>query len=246
VTLTLEAIAAHLGALEETLIYKLLDRSQFGGNAGAYQPGQSQFRPHEASSLFELRLHHQETLDTLFGRYLIPEERPFHLGLPPARRTPPAKDTGLVIDDLETINVTGAIREAYLKLLPRLAGETDDGQWGSAVEHDVICLQALSRRIHYGALYVAESKYSGAPERFAAMIAAHDDLGLMAAITRVEQEERVLARVQEKVKTVQSVSDPALRRLVDPALIVDFFRSTIIPLTKEGELRYLYQRKPGV
>jgi hypothetical protein len=33
-----------------------------------------------------------------------------------------------------------------------------------------------------------------------------------------------------------------LRRLVDPETIVEFFRSTIIPLTKDGEIRYLYQR----
>lgn len=244
--LRLEVIAAHLAGLEETLIYKLLDRAQFAGNPGAYKPGQSHFKPNEAASLFELRLHHQEKLDTLFGRYLIPEERPFHVGLPAPRRVPPLPETGLVIQDYETVNVTGPIRTEYLKVLPSLCGEGDDGQWGSSVEHDVICLQALARRIHYGSLYVGESKYREAPDRFAAMVAACDDPGLLAAITRAEVEEKVLARVREKVEAVQSVSDPALRRLVDPAVVVDFFRTAIIPLTKEGELRYLYQRKPGV
>ena len=245
-TLKLETIASHLAGLEETLIYKLLDRAQFAGNPGAYRPGQSRFRPHEVSSLFELRLHHQEKLDTLFGRYLIPEERPFYLALPPPRRVPTQGETGLVIQDLETVNVTGPIRTDYLAMLPGLCGDGDDGQWGSSVEHDVICLQALSRRIHYGALYVGESKYREAPEKFAALVAAGDDSGLMAAITRAAVEETVLSRVMAKVKAVQSVSDPALRRLVNPGVIVDFFRSTIIPLTKEGEIHYLYQRKPGV
>ena len=244
--LHLEVIASHLAGLEETLIYKLLDRAQFAGNPGAYKPGQSRFRPNEAASLFELRLHHQEKLDTLFGRYLIPEERPFHLGLPAPRRVPPAGETGLVIQDYETVNVTGPIRTDYLRMLASLCGDKDDGQWGSSVEHDVICLQALARRIHYGALYVGESKYQEAPEKFAAMVASEDDIGLLAAITRAEVEEKVLARVKAKVEAVQSVSDPALRRLVEPAVIVDFFRITIIPLTKEGEIRYLYQRKPGV
>ena len=114
------------------------------------------------------------------------------------------------------------------------------------MEHDVICLQALARRIHYGSLYVGESKYQEAPDRFAAMVSAGDDPGLLAAITRAEVEERVLARVKAKVEAVQSVSDPALRRLVDPSVVVDFFRTAIIPLTKEGELRYLHQRKPAV
>lgn len=241
-TLRLETIAAHLAGLEETLIYKLLDRAQFAGNPGAYRPGQSRFRPNEVASLFELRLQHQEKLDTLFGRYLIPEERPFCVGLPPSRRVPPQAASGLVIRDLETVNVTGPIRGDYLALLPRLCGDEDDGQWGSAVEHDVICLQALARRIHYGALYVGESKYREAPEKFDALVAAGDDPGILAAITRAEVEEKVLSRVKAKVQAVQSVSDPTLRRLVDPQLLVEFFRATIIPLTKEGEVRYLYQR----
>jgi len=242
VTLQLDTIAAHLAGLEETLIYKLLDRAQFAGNAGAYQPGQSRFQPPETASLFELRLLYQETLDTQFGRYRIPEERPFHLGLPTPRRVPVQSETGLVIHDLETVNVTGPIRQLYLEVLPRLSGTGDDGQWGSSVEHDVICLQALARRIHYGALYVGESKFREDPERYAALVAARDDGAISEAITRVEVEERVLARVKAKVEAVQSVSDPALRRVVDPGTIVDFFRTAIIPLTKDGEIRYLYQR----
>lgn len=241
-TLRLETIASRLAGLEETLIYKLLDRAQFAGNPGAYAPGQSGFVPFEADSLFDLRLRFQETLDTQFGRYRIPEERPFHLDVPAPRRVPPQAETGLVIDDLEAINVSPWIRSAYLELVPRLCGPTDDGHWGSSVEHDVICLQALGRRIHYGSLYVAESKYREAPETFAGLVQRRDDAGIMKLITRVEVEEKILARVRAKVEAIQSVSDPALRRLVDPEVVVDFFRSSIIPLTKRGEIAYLYQR----
>ncbi len=242
VKLALDVIASRLAGLEETLIYKLLDRAQFAGNAGAYQPGQSRFTPAEPSSLFELRLRFQETLDTQFGRYQIPEERPFHSGLPPSRRAMVVGDTGLTISDFETVNVTGAIRQAYLELIPSLCGTGDDAQWGSGVEHDVICLQALSRRIHYGALYVGESKFQENPDRFRELVAARDDETIGKMIVRIEVEQRVLARVKAKVEAIQSVSDPALRRLVDPETIVAFFRGTIIPLTKEGEIRYLYQR----
>lgn len=240
--LKLETIASRLAGLEETLIYKLLDRAQFAANAGAYAPGASGFTPSELPSLFDLRLRMQEDLDTRFGRYRIPEERPFHRDLAPPRRLPPQTETGLVIDDLEQVNVAPLICQAYLDLLPRLCLDSDDGQWGSSVEHDVICLQALGRRIHFGALYVGESKFREDPVKFGALVAAHDDAGLMAAITRVEVEERVLTRVRAKVEAIQSVSDPALRRLVDPQAVVDFFRTAIIPLTKDGEIRYLYQR----
>jgi len=242
VELKLDVIASRLASLEETLIYKLLDRAQFAANPGAYQPGQSRFTPPETASLFEIRLRLQENLEAQFGRYLIPEERPFYTKLPPPRRVPPQSDTGLDIADLETINVSGAIRQAYLGLVPALGRPGDDGHWGSSVEHDVICLQALGRRIHYGSLYVAETKFREDPARFSAMVRARDDEGLMAAITRTEVEQRVLARVRAKVEAVQSVSDPALRRLVDPELVVRFFGEAIIPLTKDGELRYLYQR----
>jgi len=243
--LRLETIASRLAGLEETLIYKLLDRAQFLANSGAYEPRKSGFQPPEAGSLFDLRLRFQESLDTQFGRYLIPEERPFFRDLPAPRRVPPQTETGLVIADLEVVNVFEPIRKAYLDLLPRLCGEGDDGQWGSSVEHDVICLQALGRRVHFGALYVGESKYQEDPVKFATLVQTRDDRGLMAAITRLEVEERVLARVKAKVEAIQSVSDPALRRLVDPAAVVDFFRTAIIPLTKDGEIRYLYQRVTG-
>lgn len=240
--LRLDTIASRLAGLEETLIYKLLDRGQFAGNPGAYAPGQSGFQPTETSSLFDLRLRFQETLDTQFGRYRIPEERPFHRDLPAPRRIPPQSETGLTITDLETINVSGAIRTAYRGFLPEFCGTADDGQWGSSVEHDVICLQALGRRIHFGALYVGESKYQEDPSRFQGLVNRKDNAGLMAAITRAEVEERVLARVRAKVEAIQSVSDPSLRRLADPEVVVGFFRSAIIPLTKDGEIRYLYQR----
>ncbi|MEI8094550.1 MAG: chorismate mutase [Spirochaetales bacterium] len=241
-TLTLDAIASRLAGLEETLIYKLLDRAQFATNAEAYVPAKSGFAPVEASSLFELRLYHQEKLDAKFGRYLIPEERPFYLGLPKPRRLPPQGRWPFPLQDLETVNVTGAIREGYLGLLGQLCGTGDDGQWGSAVEHDVICLQALARRIHFGALFVGESKFNEDPDKFRRLVDTGDDDGLMAAITRAEVEERVLARVRAKVVAVQSVSDPGLRRLVEPELLVGCFRDVIIPLTKEGEIRFLHQR----
>lgn len=242
VELKLDVIASRLAALEETLIYKLLDRAQFGVNEGAYRPGSSAFVPAEAASLFDLRLTMQERLDTAFGRYRIPEERPYTQGLPEPRRRPPLPDTGLGFDDYETVNVGEAIRAAYLALVPGLARPGDDGQWGSAVEHDVICLQALGRRIHFGALYVGESKFREDPAQYTAWVKARDDGALRQAITRVEVEQRILGRVRAKVEAVQAVSDPGLRRLVDPEVLVRFFDQTIFPLTKDGEMKYLYRR----
>lgn len=240
--LSLESIAARLASLEETLIYKLLDRSQFLRNKGAYEPGKSQFLPPEPVSLLELRLLHQEKLDATFGRYQIPEERPFYSGLPEPRRRLGVTQSQLKITDYDVINVSGSILSAYSKFLSVLCLEGDDGQWGSSVEHDVICLQALARRIHFGGLYVAESKFLENPQKYSVLIRERNEAGLEEALTRPEVEMKVLDRVRLKVQAIQSISDPALRVLVDPEGIVQFFSQTIIPLTKDAEVRYLLQR----
>ena len=243
--LNLDAIAARLASLEETLIYKLLDRAQFALNRGAYEPGKSQFLPPENASLFELRLLYQEKTDVVFGRYLIPEERPFHTGLPDARRRAPWNDRHLRIADFDTVNVSGLILEAYKSFLPELCSQGDDGHWGSSVEHDVICLQALARRVHFGGLYVAESKYRENRDMYGELVRRRDEAALEKSLTRPEVETRVLERVRRKVEAIQSISDPALRILVGPDRIVGFFQSVIIPLTKESEVRYLLQRRTG-
>lgn len=51
------------------------------------------------------------------------------------------------------ININSDIMTMYLEqLLPGITTATDDGNYGSAACYDVLCLQALSKRIHYGVL----------------------------------------------------------------------------------------------
>ena len=241
--LTLPEITRKLAGLEEAIIHKLLDRAQFCQNADAYAPGESGFLPQETASLFELRLLYQETMDAQFGRYLMPEERPFYEGLPLSKRTVRVKPgTDLFIKELETINVSGKILTAYMDLLPHLCPTGDDGHHGSAVEHDVMVLQALARRIHFASLYVAESKYMSDPIHFRELIEAKAEASIMNSLTRKAVEEEVLARVRKKTASIQAAADPASRILVDPEVIVKFYKDWIIPLTKEGEVRYLLQR----
>lgn len=239
----LPEITKKLAGLEEAIIHKLLDRAQFCQNAPAYAPGESGFLPQETSSLFELRLLYQESMDAQFGRYLIPEERPFYEGLPaPKRNLRVSIGQDLSIRDLETINVSGKILTAYMDLIPLLCPPGDDGHHGSAVEHDVIVLQALGRRIHYASLYVAESKYQGDPEKFRRLIQARAEGEILEALTRKAVEEEVLARVRKKTASIQAAADPASRVVVNPEVIEQFYKDWIIPLTKEGEVRYLLQR----
>ncbi|MFP4375974.1 MAG: chorismate mutase [Spirochaetales bacterium] len=243
----LPLIAARLEGLEETIIHRLIDRAQFAANAPAYNAGESGFPDAGAMSLFDLRLRYQEEMDSPFGRYHVPEERPFHRDLPQAQRHVQLPPSPLHIADLESINLTREIALAYLGFLPELCDVEnrdieDDGHYGSSVEHDVLAIQALARRIHFGALYVAESKYRSAPDTFRRMIDEEDRAGILKGITRPEIEERILKRVAEKVDYIQATANREVRKVVRPRAVLSLYRSVVIPLTKEGEVRYLYQR----
>lgn len=59
--------------------------------------------------------------------------------------------------------------------------------------------QALSKRIHFGK-YVAEAKFRAQTDKYSALIRAQDSDGLMALLTDLAVEERVVARVGLKVR----------------------------------------------
>ncbi|MBP7494756.1 MAG: chorismate mutase [Spirochaetales bacterium] len=237
----LNEIAAFLEGLEETIIYKLIDRIQFKRNEEVYKPGASGF-PGETASLFELRLRYQEEMDSLFGRFNVPEERPFNKQLPPPRRQRIDPDSPLHIRDFDGVNLTPQILQSYLDLLPRICSPGDDGHYGSSCEHDVYALQAISRRIHYGAFYVGEAKYRSNPSMFQTVLKEGNRASLLEALTRKEVEDQILSRVRQKAETIQATIRTPIRTQLNAAVVADFYRDTIIPLTKEGELLYLQHR----
>jgi len=104
--------------------------------------------------------------------------------------------------------VNNDIKERYIhKILPKVCkqfGREDRGasqeNYGSAATCDVACLQALSRRIHFGK-FVAESKFQQETDRFVALVRAKDEDGINAAITNAAVERKVLERLRLKAKT---------------------------------------------
>lgn len=106
-----------------------------------------------------------------------------------------------------------------------------------------MALQAIARRIHFGSLYVAESKYQSDKTKYQNMIEAQDRKGLLAALTRTEVEEKILKRVADKVEHIQAEINPAVRRRIPSEEIMAFYRNSIIPLTKEGQVRYFLNRQ---
>jgi chorismate mutase len=239
-------IAELLEALEETIIFKLIDRSQYRINEKIYVPGKSGFDGNDTLSLFDLRLRYQEEMDAEFGRFQVPEERPFNKGLPASRRKSPPPPTCLEIADYDCVNLAADIRECYLAIIPQCCPPGDDGHYGSSVEHDVSAIQAIARRIHFGALYVGESKYMADPATYGRLIDKRDTDGLMAALTRKEVEEQILMRVREKVNYAQACANRSVRTLIDPDAVLALYRDYIIPLTKKGEILYLLNRTRDV
>ncbi len=240
--LDLKLIAARLEGLEETIISKLIDRAQFHVNKIIYNPGASGFAGDTEASLFQIRLRAQEEMDATFGRFHAPDERPFCSELPETRRQVNIPPTGLHIDDYDKINLSKDILNAYMQLLPELCKEGDDGHYGSSVEHDVYALQAVARRIHYGSMYVAESKFSADPQGYTALLRAGDLEAVGEKLTRPEVEEKIISRIRDKVSALQQTANPRVRVIIKPEVIVKFYHEYVIPLTKKGEIAYLVQR----
>ena len=242
---SLNDLAAFLESLEETIIVPLVGRGQFRHNPEVYQAGQSGFKNETAASLFEVRLRYQEQMDAVFGRYAVPEERPYSKELPPAQRIS-AEKPGLSfpLQDFNRVNLMPEIIDAYGKLVPKICRPGSDGQCGASVEYDILAVQALGRRIHFGAFYVAERKYRDDPDFYDTLIEAGDHPAILSTLRRPEVEERIISRVREKAETLQSCASP-LRVRLDPEMVSAFYRDAVIPLTREGELRYFLNRRPG-
>ncbi|KMQ50890.1 hypothetical protein CHISP_2241 [Chitinispirillum alkaliphilum] len=239
----LSFIASKLESFEETIIYKLIDRAQYCRNQVAYKKGKSGFGKEESRSLMELRVYYQENMDSIFGRYCIPEERPFNTLLSPPKRQIELSQKDLYIDNFNKINLTSSILPKYLDLISAICPKGDDGHYGSSVEYDVYALQAISRRIHFGAMYVAESKFRASPSEYQKLIDHNDKDGLLKRLTRPEVESRIIERIAKKTSALQTCSNSNTRNIITPESIVDFYKNTVIPLTKEGEIIYLLNRK---
>jgi chorismate mutase len=86
--------------------------------------------------------------------------------------------------------------------LQKAGGDRGESQenYGSAATCDVLTIQALSRRIHFGK-FVAESKFQTETERFVKLIKAEDRQGIDQAITNAAVEKKVLERLRLKANT---------------------------------------------
>lgn len=196
-----------------------------------------------------------ERLHSLVRRYDAPDEYPF---FPQVLQRPMLQPLNYPkILHGNNVNVNSVIKDKYInEILPeacRNFGRADRGEnkenYGSAATCDIACLQALSRRIHFGK-FVAESKFRTETERFVQLIKAEDRAGIDDAITNAKVERQVLDRLKLKAKTYGT--DPSLNHSatggeekINVDAVVKMYAQVVIPLTKVVEVEYLMQRLRG-
>ena len=215
--LSLPSIRSTLIRQEETIIFALIERSQFRQNAEVYRKGAALSADlgtpvgstvpseEEKLSFLEYMLVGTEVLHSGVRRYTSPEEHAFF---------PSRLPQGMILNPLDypddllsstggaaEVNFNEILLKKYIDVVvPSIAGEGDDEQYGSTVLADIAVLQALSRRVHYGK-FVAESKYRSDPEGYQKLVDNNDAEGVMKLLTNAKVEEQVLRRARLKAAT---------------------------------------------
>ncbi|KAJ6814940.1 chorismate mutase 1, chloroplastic-like [Iris pallida] len=249
-SLTLDSIRHSLIRQEDSIIFSLLERSQYCYNGATYDPNVFHLDGFHGS-LVEFMVKEAEKLHAQVGRYKSPDEHPFFPEDLPEPMLPPMKYPKVLHPIADSININKKIWTMYFsKLLPRLIKEGDDGNFGFTAVCDTICLQALSRRIHYGK-FVAEAKFQEAPDVYQPAIRAQDGNQLMQLLTYEAVEAAIMQRVETKAKIygeVVTIGDhvqgngtlPIYK--INPKLVADLYGKWIMPLTKEVQVQYLLRR----
>ncbi|XP_049384874.1 chorismate mutase 1, chloroplastic [Solanum stenotomum] len=244
---TLDGIRNSLIRQEDSIIFSLVERAQYCFNAETYDPDVFVMDGFHGS-LVEYIVKETEKLHAKVGRYTSPDEHPFFPKALPEPMLPPMQYPKVLHSAADSININVTIWEMYFKkLLPRLVKEGNDGNFGSTAVCDTICLQALSKRIHYGK-FVAEAKFRASPDVYKAAIKAQDRNGLMDLLTYPTVEEAIKNRVEMKTKTYgqelnngpENVGDPVYK--IKPSLVAELYGDWIMPLTKEVQVEYLLRR----
>mmetsp|Transcript_118816 Transcript_118816/g.318792 ORF Transcript_118816/g.318792 Transcript_118816/m.318792 type:complete len:288 (-) Transcript_118816:94-957(-) len=266
--LDLNNIRRSLQRMEDSIIFSLIERSQYRVNRAVYQPNYqklSKFHLHQLrmsgsdGSLGDWFIYQTECLHAQVRRYSHPTEFAFFGPLPEptlGAGEPEAKAPILAPVPREAV-INGRLLEIYRQsIVPTLCEEGDDGNYGSTSVQDVHCLQTMATRIYFG-LFVAESKFRSERETATALIKARDRDGLMAFITKPEVERKNVQRVVLKARTFsqtiasaeggQQVPDSSSQTSykVNPEFVGRVFEEWIMPLTKDVEVEYLLARLDG-
>eukprot|EP00252_Welwitschia_mirabilis_P019334 TRINITY_DN4443_c0_g1_i7.p1 TRINITY_DN4443_c0_g1~~TRINITY_DN4443_c0_g1_i7.p1 ORF type:complete len:333 (-),score=61.91 TRINITY_DN4443_c0_g1_i7:445-1443(-) len=244
--LTLQNIRNSLIRQEDSIIFNLLERAQYCFNAPTYDVDAFPI-PGFSGSLVQFILRETERLHARIGRYNRPDEHPFFSEAQPDTFLPHLEYPHVLHPAANTININEDVWKMYCEsLLPGFAINGDDGNYGSTAVCDTMCLQALSKRIHYGK-FVAEAKFREDPELYKDAILAQDKDKILSLLTFPVVENEVGRRVEQKAMAYgQEVTlDPSKENSnykIQPSLIAALYVEWIMPLTKQVQVQYLLRR----
>lgn len=230
--LSLDSIRSTLIRQEETIIFAIIERAQYRHNSIVYENGgfgdlgiplgsnPTYFENRQGPlSFLEFMLIGTEVLHCGVRRYTSPEEHAFFPECLPSgpMEALPKLDypTDLLspIGGASSINFNEILLKKYIDwIVPSITNKGDDEQHGSTVLADIVVLQALSRRVHYGK-FVAESKYRSDPEGYQRLVDEGDAEGVMRLLTNAAVEERVLRR--SRIKAATYGREPLMTQLPD-------------------------------
>ncbi len=195
----------------------------------------------------------QEHVHGKIRRFSSSEENAFFPNYLPPLILPPlqSQEEEVLYPAAKEVNVNNAIMDMYLEhLLPGISETGDDGQYGSSAMYDVMILQALSKRIHYGK-FVAESKFRKQTAEYTELIQREDADAIMELLTDRAVELKVIERVKLKASTfgqdLNSVGAAETDRILrlDPDAIGALYDTWVMPLTKDVEVSFVLRKSRG-
>ncbi|KAL0903579.1 hypothetical protein M5K25_027968 [Dendrobium thyrsiflorum] len=246
-SITIDSLRASLVKQEDFIVFSLIERARYPYNSFAYDPS---FLGNQNCSFVELFVRESEAMEAKFGRYQNPEELPFFPDYKQPQLAPPHKFPNILHPPAASVNISRKIWDMYFNdFLPLFTKKSADGNYQQTVASDLICLQALSRRIHSGR-FVAEIKFRDSPQNYTPAIQAKDSETLMKLLTFASVEEAVVKRVFKKAEIFgqnvnlgkNNVKGVESRYKVEPSVASKLYQEWVIPFTKQVEVDYLLRR----
>ncbi|GFP90387.1 chorismate mutase 1 chloroplastic [Phtheirospermum japonicum] len=215
---TLEGIRNSLIRQEDSIIFGLVERSQFCYNAETYDPDAFSMDGFHGS-LVEYMVKETEKLHAKVGRYKSPDEHPFFPADSPEPLLPPLEYPSVLHAAANWININVQVWDVYFKnLLPRLVKNGNDGNYGSSATCDTMCLQDGSRLMDLLTYPEVEE----------------------AVTKRVEMKTRMYGQEVMMDGVEGKKPDPVYK--VNPSLVAELYGDWIMPLTKQVQVEYLLRR----
>jgi len=245
--LNLDNIRQALVRMEDTIVFDLIERSQFFSSPSVYEKNKFNI-PDFQGSFLDWSLIQMEKVHSQVRRYEAPDETPFFPNEILPSILPPINYPKILAKYSDEINVNDEILKYYVEeIVPKVSCKEGDQleNIGSVSTCDIECLQAISRRVHFGK-FVAEAKFQQDKETYIQLIKNRDADGIEKSITNVAVEEIILKRLIEKGKSYGT--DPSLKysqnpqSKIDPNVIAKLYKEWMIPLTKKVEVEYLLRR----